>query len=80
MKKIKNEKKGLHSTKITGILKIQSGLLIEPKCTLGIFEYASENEINKIQNRKIKNKKRNRSRGKRGKNGRSNREGNITKV
>ena len=53
----------MHSTKITGILKIQSGLLIEPKCTLGIFEYASENEINKIQNRKIKNKKRNRSRG-----------------
>ena len=73
-------KKRVAFTKLTGILKIQSGLLIEPKCTLGIFESASENEINKIQNRKIKNKKRNRSRGKRGKNGRSNREGNITKV
>ena len=36
---------------ITGILKIQSGLLIEPKCTLGIFEYASENEINKIRDK-----------------------------
>ena len=73
-------KKGLHSTKITGILKIQSGLLIEPKVHVGHIRICLENEINKIQNRKIKNKKRNRSRGKRGKNGRSNREGNITKV
>ena len=47
----------MHSTKITGILKIQSGLLIEPKCTLGIFESASENEINKIQNKKNQKQK-----------------------